>query len=158
MATMGAKVLVDTNILLRFMVKRMALHQEVTDLVRRVIQDGAALWINGQIIREFIVQATHPRTLNAPLTTAQVLEDVDKIKHVCQVADETAAVREQLLELVREYPTAGKQVHDANLVATMLAYNIDTLLTLNIDDFRRFAERIRLLSLPPMQSINQLDS
>jgi len=37
-------------------------------------------------------------------------------------------------------------VHDANIVATMLTYGIDTLLTLNIDDFKRFADKIMLLN------------
>lgn len=43
-------------------------------------------------------------------------------------------------------PLGGKQVHDANLVATMHAYGIDHLLTLNAADFRRFEPRIALLT------------
>ena len=46
-----------------------------------------------------------------------------------------------------EYPTLGKQVHDANIVATMLAHGIDMLLTLNVDDFKRFEDKITLISL-----------
>jgi hypothetical protein len=61
--------------------------------------------------------------------------------------DETQAVTEQLLSLLRLYPTRGKQIHDANIVATMLAYDIDTLLTMNIDDFRRFSGQIHLVEL-----------
>ncbi len=49
--------------------------------------------------------------------------------------------------LLREYPTAGKQVHDANIVATMLAYGIPTLLTQNVDDMRRFAGKIAIVPL-----------
>ncbi|MBL8131909.1 MAG: hypothetical protein JNL42_08630 [Anaerolineae bacterium] len=44
------------------------------------------------------------------------------------------------------YPTSGKQVHDANLVATMLVYGIDTLLTINMDDLKRYMDRITLVS------------
>ena len=40
--------------------------------------------------------------------------------------------------------------HDANLVATMLAYGIDTLLTFNIDDFKRFGDKIKLVSPTPL--------
>lgn len=37
------------------------------------------------------------------------------------------------------------QIHDANIVATMKTYNINKLLTYNIDDFKRFSSIIILL-------------
>ncbi|WP_246605349.1 type II toxin-antitoxin system VapC family toxin [Sphaerospermopsis torques-reginae] len=42
--------------------------------------------------------------------------------------------------LVIQYQVMGKQVHDARLVAAMLAHNITHLLTFNVDDFRRFSD------------------
>jgi predicted nucleic acid-binding protein len=47
--------------------------------------------------------------------------------------------------LVSERQVKGAQVHDARLVATMLAYGITYLLTLNEVDFRRYPE-IRVLT------------
>jgi len=41
----------------------------------------------------------------------------------------------------------GKQVHDANIVATMQAYGISHLLTHNIADFKRFESFITIVSL-----------
>jgi predicted nucleic acid-binding protein len=41
----------------------------------------------------------------------------------------------------------GKQVHDANIVATMQVYGIDQLLTHNVTDFDRFTEFITVLPL-----------
>lgn len=41
----------------------------------------------------------------------------------------------------------GKQVHDANIVATMQAHGIRHLLTYNASDFRRYAEWITILPL-----------
>jgi hypothetical protein len=38
--------------------------------------------------------------------------------------------------------TRGKQVHDANIVATLLAYGVRTLLTDNVSDFARWAHVI----------------
>lgn len=149
MTTMADKVFVDTNILLRLILKQMKQHAQVDALVKRVVSEGAELWISGQVIREFIVQATHPLTLTEPLSIQEVVEEVKAIKPLFQIADDTSAVRERLLELVQEYPTRGKQVHDANLVATMLAHGIDTLLTLNADDLKRFASKVRIVSLSP---------
>lgn len=143
----GAKVFVDTNILLRAVFSQMKQHTEVDALVKQTVRNGAELWINGQVIREFMVQATHPRTLVEPLTIQQVVQEIEAVKPLFQVADETAAVREKLLELLREYPIKGKQVHDANLVATMLVYEIDTLLTLNLADLKRFEDKINLISV-----------
>ena len=42
-----------------------------------------------------------------------------------------------------------KQVHDANIVATMQVYGIDQLLTHNVADFARFQPRIAVLPLVP---------
>jgi predicted nucleic acid-binding protein len=42
---------------------------------------------------------------------------------------------------------AGRQVHDANIVATMLANGITRLLTFNVADFRRFAALISVETL-----------
>lgn len=61
-----------------------------------------------------------------------------------QVADDTAAVTEQLIKLLRGHKIGGKQVHDANILATMLAYDIPCLLTHNIKDFKRFGEIIQI--------------
>ena len=146
MAMTVARVFVDTNILLRSVLTEMPEHAAVDALMKRTIRTGAELWISGQVIREFIVQATHPRTLSKPLTIGQVAKQIETFKPLFRIADETATVRNKLLELLQAYPTSGKQVHDANIVATMLAYDIDTLLTLNIADFKRFDDRIKLVS------------
>ena len=52
-----------------------------------------------------------------------------------------------LLDLCREVPVAGKQVHDANIVATMLAAGERRLLTFNTADFRRYRDRLELVEL-----------
>ncbi|MCZ2098776.1 MAG: hypothetical protein LC121_21440 [Anaerolineae bacterium] len=71
---------------------------------------------------------------------------VQTILSLFYVADDSAEVTAQLMTLLEAYPTRGKQIHDANIVATMLAYGIDTLV---MDDFRRFDERIALLNPAP---------
>lgn len=149
MAMMDAKAFVDTNVLLRSLLSEMNLHPEANALVKRMWSEGVELWVSGQVLREFVVQATHPKTLKVPLTIEEIIQEVNQINRLFQVADETAAVREKLLELLQTYPTQGKQVHDANIIATMLANGIDTLLTGNIDDFKRFSDKIRLIPLVP---------
>lgn len=144
--TMGGKAFVDTNVLLRALLTDMDSHSASDALLKRMLHEEAELWINGQVIREFIVQATHPKTLKTPLTMAQVIDEINKIKPIFQMADETQAVRDKLLDLLAEHPTQGKHVHDVNLVATMLTNGIEVLLTINTDDFKNFANQIELIS------------
>ncbi len=117
--------------------------------VQQLFLEDAELWISWQVLREFIVQATHPRTFDAPLAIEEVVEAINAVSDLFHIADETFAVHQQLQELLINYPTRGKQVHDANIAATMLVYGIDTLLTLNIADFQRFSDQIKLVSPEP---------
>jgi predicted nucleic acid-binding protein len=65
------------------------------------------------------------------------------------VLDDVPAVTDKLLETLGKYSVAGKQIHDANIVATMLAFGIPAVLTHNIADFHRFMELIDVLPLLP---------
>ncbi len=73
-----------------------------------------------------------------------MLEQIDQFIERFQVADDTAAVTSQLVKPTGDFKIGGKQVHDANIVATMQAYGIRALLTHNIKDFKRFGEVIRI--------------
>jgi hypothetical protein len=63
-----------------------------------------------------------------------------------QSLDENHKVTERLLVLLDDVECTGKQVHDANIVGTVLAHGIDVLVTLNTDDFVRFARYVRAVS------------
>lgn len=142
-----ARAFVDTNVLLRSIQATMPLHIEALTLITKARDDGYELWISRQVIREYIVQVTRPGVLTLPFDAEQVAAKVRFIRAAFQIADETEAVTDQLIELIREFPTGGKQIHDANIVATMLVYGIDTLATQNIEDMKRFASKIKLIPL-----------
>jgi predicted nucleic acid-binding protein len=144
---MGDKAFVDTNILLRGSIPRMNQHHAAKALIERMWRNGVDLWISRQVIREFLVQTTNPMTLQPPLNIAQIMERIRMMESLFRIADEDSAVTAQLIRLIQSHPTGGKQVHDANIIATMLANNIDTLLTLNVADMRRFESMIRLVTL-----------
>ena len=48
--------------------------------------------------------------------------------------------------LTRSFSFGGKQVHDANIVATMLAHGETRLLTFNTADFRRLVPLIEVVA------------
>ena len=62
-----------------------------------------------------------------------------------EILEDGPQVMDTLARLCREIPVGGKQVHDANIVATMLAHGERCLLTFNIRDFRRFAAHIDIV-------------
>jgi predicted nucleic acid-binding protein len=51
---------------------------------------------------------------------------------------------------IASYPL--RQIHDANIVATILVHQIDTLLTLNVEDMKRFSSDIKIVSLTSEES------
>jgi predicted nucleic acid-binding protein len=147
MTNLGAKVFLDTNVLLRATLDRVELHDEAQKLVETQRDAGKELWISRQVIREYMVYITRPQVFFTPMSIEEIEALIQKVQSLFQIADETAAVTAQLLRLIKQYPTGGKQIHDANIVATMLVNGIDTLLTQNIDDMKRFEKEITLIPL-----------
>jgi len=144
MVTMDDSALfVDTNVLVYANVIETPFHEQALSAINTAHQAGRTIWISRQIIREYLVTMSRPQTFeNLPVTT--ILEQVDQfIKHF-QVADDTAAVTGQLVTLMGNLKIGGKQVHDTNIVATMLASGIPCLLTHNVKDFARFGEIITI--------------
>jgi predicted nucleic acid-binding protein len=144
---MGGKAFLDTNVLLRGVISTFPLHQEAKALIFEQRQNNVELWISRQVIREFLVQVTRPQPFVEPLRIEEVEAHLISFPTLFHIADENAEVTNHLLALLKQYPTGGKQVHDANIVATMLAYGIDTLLTQNISDMARFVDKVKILPL-----------
>ena len=152
MVMMDAEPLfIDTNILIYANVASAPFHQQAFDALKRVQQSERPLWISRQVLREFMAARTRPQTFAKPSTPQVVIERARYLEEQFQVADDMATVTEQLIKLLGEFKFGGKQVHDANIVATMLAYDIPCLLTYNITDFKRFEKIIRI------ESINNTD-
>lgn len=117
-----------------------------TALLERLARDGANACISTQVCREFLVVLTRGPVEGRAFSVEEALEALDGWTSACDLLDDGAALPE-LLDLVRRFAVRGKQVHDANIVATMRANGVATLATLNGSDFRRFDELIALASL-----------
>lgn len=63
------------------------------------------------------------------------------------LVNDTEQVTQALITLVQSIPVGGRQIHDANLVATMLTYGINELYTHNAAHFARFAAVITVRPL-----------
>jgi predicted nucleic acid-binding protein len=144
MATMDDKALfVDTNVLVYANVIETPFHEQALAAINAAYQANRTIWISRQVIREYLVTMTRPQAFeNLPKTT--VLEQIEQFTTRFDVADDIPVVTGKLLDLLANYRLGGKQVHDANIVATMQAYGIPALLTHNTKDFERFADVIRI--------------
>ncbi len=142
--TTVVKAFIDTNVALRARHDVMDNHEAAPALLDSMWANNVELWISRQVIREYLVQVSNNRNKVVLASTAMIVQ-MDMLQSTFHVADETPAVTTKLRELLSNYPTGSKQVHDANIVATMLVNGIDTLLT-NISDFERFDELITLIS------------
>lgn len=145
MAMMSDNALfVDTNVLVYANVAAAPFHAASLAALQTAHQAGRPLWVSRQVLREFIAARTRPQTFARPSTLEVVIERVRYFEAHFHVADETHAVTERLLYLLANFPLGGKQIHDANIVATMQVYAIPALLTHNVSDFERFGQAIRI--------------
>lgn len=119
------------------------LHEPALVAIQTAHQVERSLWISRQVIREYLVTMTRPQTFEN-LPKATLLEQINQFIKCFQVADGTKTVTGHLMKLMGDFKIGGKQVHDANIVATMLAYDIPCLLTHNVKDYERFGELIRI--------------
>jgi len=60
---------------------------------------------------------------------------------------EDARVADRLQGLLADVDCGGKQVHDANVIATMLVHGVGTVVTMNVDDFAPFEQYVALVRL-----------
>ncbi|WP_414518984.1 type II toxin-antitoxin system VapC family toxin [Nostoc sp. PCC 9305] len=143
----GNPVFLDTNILVYASQIQSPFHQPAMETIQDFYDAGVELWISRQVLREYLATLTRPQQFVNPLPIAIVIQDLRYFYNRFRVAEDSSQVTERLLILMEEIPSGGKQVHDANIVATMLVYGIPQLLTHNIGDFARFSGLITVLPL-----------
>lgn len=71
-------------------------------------------------------------------------KDIRNFRRAFQIAEDNFEITTTLVKMIEQTSTAGKQVHDANIVATMLETDISTILTHNLADFKRFNHLIQI--------------
>jgi predicted nucleic acid-binding protein len=148
MTTGGVEpVFLDTNILVYASVPRAPLHARALSAIDAQVSTGASTWISRQVVREFIAVLSRPHSFGTPIPMVALTSQVRAFEQRFRAADETSETTRRLLVLLTQVSIGGRQIHDANIVATMQAYGIRHLLTHNTDDFERFAGSIRLLPI-----------
>ena len=136
---------IDTNVLVNSRVREAPGHQLARSSLERALQGPEPLRISRQIVREYLSVVTRPQTWPIAITREEALLDVSRLLSGFEILEDGPRVTDSLITICREISVGGRQIHDANIVATMLAHGERRLLTFNTSDFRRYADRIELV-------------
>jgi predicted nucleic acid-binding protein len=134
------RVLLDTNILLRLLNPADSEYAVVRSAVDTLVARGDQLCIVSQNLVEFWNVCTRPADKNGlGLTGAEADVRAKLIESRFTLLPDTARIQTEWRRLVVACSVSGVQVHDARLVAAMLAHSVTRLLTLNDRDFARYS-------------------
>lgn len=148
MTTTGDKLcFLDTNILVYASNSISPWHHFAKEKIRTLLSEKFRLFISPQILREYVSVASRSIGAEKPAPWEMILNNCEYFQNHFTLLDEGRHTVIELMHLLSKIPSAGKHVHDANIVATMLAHHVPNLLTLNTGDFTRYSGLIHVFSL-----------
>lgn len=133
-------VFIDTNVWVAKIIEDHAFHNRAGTELTRLSGKDELLCVSSQIIRELVSVCTLGRNLSRPLKWEEIQPQLDALLAQTVFLSESELSTRKLIELGSRYTVLGKQIHDTNIVATMLAHGVTRLVTFNPDDFKRFTE------------------
>jgi predicted nucleic acid-binding protein len=148
-------VLADTGILLRLTDPADPQHGVVDHAIRVLRGRGDGLTIAAQNAAELWNVCTRPATARGGwgLTLAEADRRLKVIEAGFSLLTELPTAYAIWRSLIVAHAVQGRQVHDARLVALMMAHGITHVLTLNAGDFARFPGIVEIapvsLAAPP---------
>jgi antitoxin (DNA-binding transcriptional repressor) of toxin-antitoxin stability system len=138
-------VMLDANVLLAATDEGRAEHGDALTILNEWAASGTALRTSGQILREYLAVATRPAEHSGlGLRPADAVTNVRAIRERTALLAEDARVADRLHGLLADVECNGKQVHDANVIAAMLAHGVGTVVTMNVADFARYVSLVEL--------------
>ena len=133
--------LLDTNVVLRVLNPALPDHEQASDAVARLLQNGDEPCVTAQNLIELWVVATRPLAANGlGLAPEVVRQHHDTLLRRFTFLGDTGSVFAHWRTLVQSHRIVGKRAHDTRLVAVMLAHGVTHLLTFNTADFASLIE------------------
>ena len=133
------KILLDSNVLLRWNIRTAPQSQLVIRAVDLLLASGALPCYTSQNLGEFWNVLTRPLDRNGfGLTPQEADRRARTIENKIPILPDDPAVHLVWRRLLVTYGISGVQVHDAHLVAAMQVHGVKRILTLNTRDFARF--------------------
>ncbi len=145
--TAGSAVFLDTNVLVYATFPQFAWHRVACSRLATLAAAPVAFHTSRQVLREFLAAATRPGFMSPMPEIAFLADALRDFEKRFAILAEDGAVTARLVELLEHPGARGRQVHDANIVATMRRHGIASLLTHNPADFERYRSWITVLPL-----------
>lgn len=131
----------DTSVILRLNEPANPVFKIVEQCFEKLREDGEEIVLIPQVLIEFWVVATRPKSVNGQgLTVDEAEEEIQNLQQVFTMLAENEKIFDTWKTLVTKYKVSGKVAHDARIVAAMIVHGIDNILTLNPSDFKRYTE------------------
>lgn len=136
------RVLIDTNVLLRAIDQRHPFSAAARNALYLLHRQGRELCLTPQNVREFWNVCTRPAEARSGLGLSIPAADrrLQLLERIFRILPDSESTYQHWRALVTEYEVSGTRVHDAYLVASMLAHGIAELLTFDTGDFGRYGQ------------------
>jgi predicted nucleic acid-binding protein len=133
------RVLVDTNILLRSAQPNHPLCYQASHAVSKLLRQNGSVFFCPQNIAEFWNVATRPADQNGlGFSFEEVLREVASIEESLTLLPDVPTIYAAWKSIVHDYKVQGVKVFDARLVAVMNVYAVESILSFNSADFKRY--------------------
>jgi predicted nucleic acid-binding protein len=133
------RVLVDRNILLRSAQPNHPLCYQATRAVSKLLRQNDSVFFCPQNIAEFWNVATRPADRNGlGFSHEEALQEVTGIEESLILLPDVPAIYAAWKRIVHDHKVQGVKVYDARLVAVMSVYAVESILSFNSADFKRY--------------------
>jgi len=110
----GKSVIIDTNILVYTKLRLSPFHQLAVNRLKDLESQNCEFWLSRQIFREYASVMSRPNIVTGTIPITSITKDIRDLSGAYRIAEDGPLVTDKWLVLLDQFPTAGKQVHDAN--------------------------------------------
>jgi predicted nucleic acid-binding protein len=146
---MSDAVFADSNILVYRSSPASPFHFAAHSAFESLVESGTEIVASSQVVREFIRALHKSRPNSSAQERKQLIGFVQGAFQPIRLLSDNPQVLVRLYQLCSDYPAMLSQVHDANIVATMLEHGVRRILTHNTKHFEPLSSLIEIVPLLP---------
>lgn len=153
-------ILLDTNQLLRIAQPHTPEYPVVTNAILKCLRAGEPPAICPQNLYEFWSVATRPPGTagnGLGMTADEADAEIEAFEGFFTLLEDIPAVYREWRVLMKAWKITGRQSHDARLIATLAAHQVPTLMTFDLNHFKRYEERGIVIAGQPLRIIHPAD-
>jgi predicted nucleic acid-binding protein len=142
MTTDYKKIFLDTNVLIYHTFEDFdkEKHEEACNTLEYLSENEYAIYISSQVLREFFAIATNGKFFKRPLSIEEAVSKRKEFENNFMVLYDNDSSISRLDEIALKYQIKKQDIHDANIVATMVTNEIKEIFSFNRKDFIAYEE------------------